>query len=68
MGVTVKAVMESLGGGEEASAFVKVQAYAQRVGEIDSCAQAAGAVGVFTQASFFSFFFSFFYLLLIAHP
>ncbi|CAN0385338.1 unnamed protein product [Pylaiella littoralis] len=56
VGVTVKAVMESLGGGEEASAFVKVQAYAQRVGEIDSCAQAAGAVGVFTQASFFSFF------------
>lgn len=57
MGVTAKAVMESLGRGEEASAFAKVQAYAQQVGEMESCAQAAGAVGVFTKASFSSSFF-----------
>lgn len=61
VGVTVKAVIECLGEGEAAaSSFAKARAYAQRVGEMEACAQAASAVGVFTKASCFlsSFFFS----------
>lgn len=51
VGVTAKAVVVSLGESEAASSFVKVKAYVQRVGEIAACAQAASAIGAFTEAS-----------------
>lgn len=51
VGVTAKAAVSSLGEGDAASAFAKTKAYAQRVGEIDACVQAANAVSVFAEAS-----------------
>eukprot|EP00752_Nemacystus_decipiens_P016540 g14783.t1 len=51
VGLTAKAVAVSLGEDEAAFSFVKVKSYVQRVGEIPACAQAAGAVGAFTEAA-----------------
>lgn len=51
VGVTAKAALSSLGEGETASSFGKTKAYVQQVVEIDACAQAAKAIGVFAEAS-----------------
>lgn len=51
VGVTAKAVVVSLGQDEAECSFVKVKAYAQRIGELAACAQAANAIGAFTEAS-----------------
>lgn len=51
VGVTAKAAIAELGGGEAASAFPKVQSYLQRFEKIEVCTLAAGDVGAFTKAS-----------------
>lgn len=51
VGVTTKAAMALLGDGGEASVFPKVQAYLQRLGQIEACVRGAADVGTFTKAS-----------------